>query len=113
MIQKQVDTMLRQDIIETSGLCSYYRRLIYRFAMLAQPLTLLTKKDMPSIWQSEQQKSFAALKSALVSAPVLAHPDYIICPWKSYLMPVDTVLGGASSTSKWNGTLTQLLLADY
>ena len=58
------------------GLCFYYRRHIYRFAMLAQPLTLLTKKNMPFIWQSEQQESFTALKTALGLAPVFAHPDY-------------------------------------
>ncbi|KZR96399.1 Uncharacterized protein APZ42_009279, partial [Daphnia magna] len=43
---------------------------------IARPLTSLTKKDIPFIWGTDQVSSFNALKAALTSAPVLAHPNY-------------------------------------
>ncbi|KZS03675.1 Uncharacterized protein APZ42_033546, partial [Daphnia magna] len=58
------------------GLCSYYRRHIAGFAKIAQPLTALTKKGASFLWENEQRNSFTALKKALTSAPILAHPDY-------------------------------------
>ncbi len=58
------------------GLCSYYRRHIFNFSMLARPLIELTKKDAPFDWGEPQEKSFENLKSALTNAPVLAHPNY-------------------------------------
>lgn len=58
------------------GLCSYYRRHIKNFAKIAQPLTMLTRKGAPFIWEAAQQKSFNTLKEALTTSPILAHPDY-------------------------------------
>lgn len=58
------------------GLCSYYRRHISGFAKIAQPLTALTRKATPFLWEDEQRHSFLALKKALTSAPILAHPNY-------------------------------------
>lgn len=58
------------------GLCSYYRRHIKGFALIAKPLTQLTKKDTEFVWEKEQIDSFNALKQALLTAPVLAHPNY-------------------------------------
>ena len=57
------------------GLCSYYRRFIQHFAMIAKPLTDLTKKNRPFVWASEQQASFDSLKKALTSPPILCHPN--------------------------------------
>ena len=56
--------------------CSYYRRFINNFATIARPLTNLTKKKQPFIWSHEQQVSFDTLKNALISPPVLCHPNY-------------------------------------
>ena len=36
----------------------------------------LLKKDTPFLWDDQAQRSFDALKTALVSAPVLSPPDY-------------------------------------
>ncbi|KZS21838.1 Uncharacterized protein APZ42_011159 [Daphnia magna] len=58
------------------GLCSYYRRNIQNFAAIARPLTWLKNKDITFIWGTDQGSSFNALKVALTSAPVLAHPNY-------------------------------------
>ncbi len=58
------------------GLAVYYRRFVKDFARQASPLYKLLQKDAPYKWTSEQEDSMNALKDALTSAPVLAHPNY-------------------------------------
>ncbi|KZS10306.1 Uncharacterized protein APZ42_025260 [Daphnia magna] len=60
------------------GLCSYYRKHIKNFAKIAKPLTLLIKQDTLFVWGKDQKDSFGELKTALLTAPVLAHPDYAL-----------------------------------
>ncbi|KAK3283724.1 hypothetical protein CYMTET_8584 [Cymbomonas tetramitiformis] len=57
------------------GLAGYYRRFVHRFSEIAQPLTSLTKTDVPWQWGELQQWAFDELKTALSSSPVLALPD--------------------------------------
>lgn len=40
---------------------------------MAAPLNLVTKKNQPFIWEAAQKAAWNALKSSLVSAPVLSH----------------------------------------
>lgn len=54
------------------GLCSYFRKFIEKFAILAKPLTDLTKKDVSWSWGFDQIQSFNTLKQKLSSRPVLA-----------------------------------------
>ena len=58
------------------GFCSYYRRFIFRFADIAKPLHKLTQKGARFKWTKECQNAFQTLKTKLVNAPVLAHPDF-------------------------------------
>lgn len=58
------------------GLANYYRRFIAQFSIIAKPLYLLTKKDVPFAWGKEQQQAFDRLKSDLVSAPCLYPPNF-------------------------------------
>jgi hypothetical protein len=44
--------------------------------MIARPLILLTKNDTVFDWVPDQESSFNILKQALLTAPVLAHPNY-------------------------------------
>ena len=44
--------------------------------MISKTLTNLLKKGVPFVWTSETEEAFQALKQALVSAPVLALPDF-------------------------------------
>nr|KYP33904.1 Retrovirus-related Pol polyprotein from transposon 17.6 [Cajanus cajan] len=53
------------------GLTGYYRRFIENFSRLALPLTRLTKKDQPFVWDSRCEESFQELKRRLTCAPVL------------------------------------------
>lgn len=58
------------------GLAGYYRKFVRNFALLSRPLTDLLKKGSLFVWTSSHQAAFEALKSALVSTPVLALPDF-------------------------------------
>jgi len=56
------------------GLASYYRRFVKGFAIIAEPLTRLTRKMARFEWTEEAQQAFEALKKALVEATSLAFP---------------------------------------
>ena len=56
------------------GLAGYYRRFVEGFSSLAAPLTRLTRKGVPFIWNQRCEESFRELKARLVSAPVLTLP---------------------------------------
>lgn len=58
------------------GLSSYYRKFIQGYDSISQPLTDLLKKNAIFQWTPQLQLSFDTLKQALVSAPVLALPDF-------------------------------------
>jgi hypothetical protein len=57
------------------GLVSFYRKFVPHFAEKAASMTDLLRKGVPFLWGEKQAASFAALKQALVSDPVLASPD--------------------------------------
>ena len=56
----------------------YYRKFIKNFADLAMPLTEMTKKAKPTRvqWTDNGTQAFQALKDALVTAPILATPQF-------------------------------------
>ena len=68
------------------GLANYYRRFVRGFSNIANPLT---KKNVPFVWTVACAEAFDKLKRALVSAPILAYPNF----WEPFLLFV-----GASST---------------
>ena len=57
------------------GLCSYYRKFIWSFSLIAEPLYELTRKGRSFCWTEAQQQAFDQLKSCLVQAPVLGTPQ--------------------------------------
>jgi hypothetical protein len=64
---------------------NYYRRFIYDFSHIARPLHDLTKQDVPWTWGQPQQEAFEKLKTAMLTAPVLVHPDHE----RQYLLETD------------------------
>ena len=58
------------------GMDLYYRKFIKHYGIIARPLTDMLKKGVPFVWTSITEEAFVTLKHALVSALVLALPDF-------------------------------------
>ncbi|KAL0546141.1 hypothetical protein IC582_016047 [Cucumis melo] len=57
------------------GLAGYYRHVVENFSRKATPLTQLTRKEAPFVWNKACEESFQNLKQKLVTAPILTIPD--------------------------------------
>lgn len=61
------------------GVCSWYRRFVKDFSQIVHPLNDLMKgkvKKQVLVWNEEAEAAFEQLKEKLVTAPVLASPDF-------------------------------------
>ncbi|XP_028177583.1 uncharacterized protein LOC114365243 [Ostrinia furnacalis] len=65
----------QHEVRQFLGLASFFRRFVKNFAIIANPLTRLLKKDSRWEWGTEQAKAFSTLKSELVKRPILALYD--------------------------------------
>lgn len=63
------------EIRQFIGLTSYFRKFIEGFALIARPLTELTKKDVEWQWGPDQEQAFHMLKQRLIERPVLGIYD--------------------------------------
>ena len=54
----------------------YYRKHIKNYGIICKPLTDLLKKETLFVWTPAAETAFQTLKTALISAPVLALPDF-------------------------------------
>ena len=57
------------------GLATYFRKFIQGFSNMVRPLTNLTRKDVPFVWDAGCQQALDDVKGALTNAPVLALPQ--------------------------------------
>ena len=56
-------------------MCSYYRRFIEKFSIIAGPLHDLTKKKVKFQWTAKENEAFNELKKRLMSRPLLVLLD--------------------------------------
>jgi Reverse transcriptase (RNA-dependent DNA polymerase)/RNase H-like domain found in reverse transcriptase/Integrase zinc binding domain/Integrase core domain/Chromo (CHRromatin Organisation MOdifier) domain/Retroviral aspartyl protease len=57
------------------GFCNFYRRFIRDYGQIAKPLSSLTRKDTPFVFNTTCLDAFEELKRRLTSTPILAHYD--------------------------------------
>jgi hypothetical protein len=65
-----------KDLRSFLGLAGYNRRFVKHFGIITRPLNDLLKKGVIFSWTSVHDQAFQSLKNALISAPVLALPDF-------------------------------------
>lgn len=92
------------------GMTGYYRRLIRDYSGIAAPLTNLLKQASGRlIWSEEAEKSFQALKTAMMSAPVVANPDFS----KEFHLQCDASdVSAAAALGQYQGE-TEVIIAYY
>ncbi|KAD7477163.1 hypothetical protein E3N88_00299 [Mikania micrantha] len=73
---KNWDTPTTPTEIRTNvGLAGYYRWFISNFSKIAMPVTKLTQKSEPFVWEQKQEDAFQTLKLKLCDAPILSLPE--------------------------------------
>lgn len=81
------------------GLAGYYRKFVKNFGVINKPLTQLLRKDTPFVWTSATESAFQTLKSALVSALVLALPNFS----KTFTIETDAIDTGIGAVLSQEG----------
>jgi len=80
----------RKDVRSFLGATGYYRNFIPNYASITAPLRGLLKKYTPFTWTDDCQRSFDALKEAILSPPILVHFD----PQIEKIITTDASLSG-------------------
>jgi hypothetical protein len=75
------------------GVTWYYRRFIARYAKIAKPVFVLTKKDCKFLWTPICHITFIILKRRLVETPILMRLDFN----KPFILDVDWFIRGVGA----------------
>ena len=75
-IEKMKSPESMRDIQILLGMIGYYCRFVPNFASIAEPLTVLLRKDKPFQWEQDQVKAFDDLRKILTSEPLLLYPNF-------------------------------------
>lgn len=81
------------------GLAGYYRKFVRHFGLIAKPLITLLRKNTIFQWTKEHESSFQTLKQALISAPVLALPNFS----KPFCIETDAIAVGIGAVLTQDG----------
>ena len=65
-----------KDVQQFLGFTGYYKRFVKDFAQISQPLYLLTERKTPFRRTKECDSAFKELWHCLVTAPIIANPDF-------------------------------------
>lgn len=75
-VEKFPTPKTRKQVRGWLGLTGWYRRFVKNYATIAAPLTLLLRKKEKWVWGEAQVSAFEELRNRLMSAPILAYPDF-------------------------------------
>ena len=75
VVQLPPPSSIRQ-LQSLQGKANFLRRFIENYAEITKGFMRLLRKGVPFVWDDFAQRSFDALKKALVSAPLLSPLDY-------------------------------------
>nr|XP_036575983.1 reverse transcriptase domain protein [Colletotrichum truncatum]KAF6782639.1 reverse transcriptase domain protein [Colletotrichum truncatum] len=64
-----------KDVQSFIGFVNYYRRFLEGYSDRNDPLTRLSRKDIPWQWEEEQKKAFDEIKQQVTSEPILVIPN--------------------------------------
>ena len=81
------------------GHAGFYRWIIKDFSQIARPLTNLLAKDAPFEFIDEFLTAFHTLKKALISAPIIQPPDWLL-PFELICDASDFVVGAVLGHTK-------------
>ena len=82
------------------GICTYYRIWVENYAVVAEPIYRLLRKDEPFVWNDEQREAMYSLKMVLTRAPALRAIDY-------FENADDIILAVDASNAGWGAVLMQ------
>ena len=81
------------------GHAGFYRRFIKDFSQIARPLMNLLAKDAPFEFTDECLTAFHTLKKALISAPIIQPPNWLL-PFEIMCDASDYVVGAVLGQTK-------------
>jgi transposase InsO family protein len=65
----------KKEVQSFLGFTNFYRRFIQGFSDLARPMFDLTRKDSAWRWGEAEKSAFEAIRTRVISAPILVFPD--------------------------------------
>lgn len=65
-----------KDVRKFLGLARYYHKFVKISGLISRILTYLLKKNELFVWTQDHQHTFESLKQALLTAPVMALPNF-------------------------------------
>jgi hypothetical protein len=86
-----------------NGLFGYYRRFIANYAAIIRPILNLTQKDVEFDWTDKCENAKKTLIEKLISAPILAYPDFD-APFRLTTDASSTAIAGVLSQIQRDGT---------
>jgi hypothetical protein len=90
------------------GLTSFFRRFVKNYSTIAKPLYELTKDDVPFVWNSDTHSpAFNDLKTKLITAPILAFPDFS----KPFSISTDASFAGIGALLKQHQNGKEVVIA--
>ena len=83
--QRKIEAILEMSRPQTKkevrtflGITGYYRRFVQNYATITEPLTELTRKNLPEkiLWNEKTELAFQRLKEMLTTTPLRKNPDF-------------------------------------